>query len=58
MWKGARLSSTLRNGAATFLSTIRAEDVTATLALALEASGLDQIEVAHRSRLLSDNGLS
>ena len=35
-----------------------AEDVTSTLELALQASGLDQINVAHRPRLLFDNGPS
>ena len=39
-------------------STMRAEDVTATLDLALKASGLDQAKVIHRPRLLSDNGSS
>ena len=39
-------------------STMTAEDVTATLELALKASGLDQAKVIHRSRLLSDNGSS
>ena len=34
------------------------QDVTATLDLALEASGLDQAQVVHRPRLLSDNGSS
>ncbi len=35
-----------------------AEDVTATLDLALKASGLNQATVVHRPRLLSDNGSS
>jgi transposase InsO family protein len=35
-----------------------AEDVTATLDLALKASGLDRVTVVHRPRLLSDNGSS
>jgi RNA-directed DNA polymerase len=35
-----------------------AEDVTATLDLALAASGLDHVTVVHRPRLLSDNGSS
>ena len=35
-----------------------ASDVTETLEVALEASGLDQIKVRHRPRLLSDNGPS
>jgi RNA-directed DNA polymerase len=35
-----------------------AEDVAATLDLALKASGLDQAKVVHRPRLLSDNGSS
>src|SRR5215210_8192786 len=35
-----------------------AEDVTATLDLALKASGLDQAKSVHRPRLLSDNGSS
>jgi putative transposase len=37
-------------------STMKAEDVTETLDLALSASGLDQVKVRHRPRLLSDNG--
>jgi transposase InsO family protein len=39
-------------------TTMRAEDVTDTLNLALQASGLDEARVAHRPRLLSDNGSS
>src|SRR5436309_4367077 len=39
-------------------STMTAEDVAATLDLALKASGLDQAKVVHRPRLLSDNGSS
>ncbi len=39
-------------------STMKAEDVTATLNVALKASGLDQAKVIHRPRLLSDNGSS
>jgi transposase InsO family protein len=39
-------------------STMRAQDVTDTLELALRASGLEQARVAHRPRLLSDNGSS
>jgi len=38
--------------------TMCADDVTATLELALSASGLDHVTVAHRPRLLSDNGSS
>ena len=38
--------------------TMKAEDVTATLNLALKASGFDQAKVIHRPRLLSDNGSS
>jgi transposase InsO family protein len=37
---------------------MKAQDVTATLDLALFASGLDQMNVVHRPRLLSDNGSS
>jgi len=37
---------------------MKAEDVTDTLKLALQASGLDQATVMHRPRLLSDNGSS
>ena len=37
---------------------MKAEDVTATLELALDASGLDKARVLHRPRLLSDNGSS
>jgi hypothetical protein len=44
-----RLEAVLNHGA---------EDVTDTLNLALQASGLDQAKVAHRPRLLSDNGSS
>jgi len=39
-------------------TTMRAEDVTETLTLALQASGCDRADVAHRPRLLSDNGSS
>jgi transposase InsO family protein len=39
-------------------TTMKAEDVTDPLELALQASGLEQVEVAHRPRLLSDNGSS
>jgi transposase InsO family protein len=39
-------------------TTMKAEDVTDTLTLALQASGLDEARVAHRPRLLSDNGSS
>ena len=39
-------------------TTMKAEDVTETLELALQASGLDRIDVAHRPCLLSDNGPS
>lgn len=39
-------------------STMRAEDVTDTLDMALAASGCDQATVMHKPRLLSDNGPS
>src|ERR1700720_450536 len=39
-------------------TTMKVEDVTATLDLALKASRLDQAKVIHRPRLLSDNGSS
>jgi putative transposase len=39
-------------------TTMKAEDVTDTLTLALTASGCDQANVRHRPRLLSDNGSS
>ena len=39
-------------------TTMKVEDVTATLDLALKASELDQAKVIHRPRLLSDNGSS
>jgi transposase InsO family protein len=39
-------------------STMKVGDVTDTLEMALAASGLDQIDVRHRPRLLSDNGSS
>ena len=37
---------------------MKAEDATATLELALQASGLEQVEMVHRPRLLSNNGSS
>ncbi len=39
-------------------TTMKAGDVTATLELALRASGCDQATVVHKPRLLSDNGSS
>jgi putative transposase len=39
-------------------TTMKAEDVTATLEMALDASGLDKARVLDRPRLLSDNGSS
>ena len=39
-------------------ATMGAEDVTATLDLALSAAGLDHVTVGRRPRLLSDNGSS
>ena len=39
-------------------TTMKAEDVTDTLELALAASGIDTARVTHRPRLLSDNGSS
>jgi transposase InsO family protein len=39
-------------------TTMKAEDVTETLDLALKASGCDQVKVHHKPRLLSDNGSS
>lgn len=39
-------------------TTMKTEDVTDTLDLALEASGCDQVTVLHKPRLLSDNGSS
>ena len=39
-------------------TTMKAKDVTDTLEIALEASGCDQAKVAHKPRLLSDNGSS
>ncbi len=39
-------------------TTMKAEDVTDTLDLGLEASGCENAQVAHRPRLLSDNGAS
>ena len=37
---------------------MKTSDVTETLNLALQASGCDQAHVAHKPRLLSDNGSS
>lgn len=39
-------------------TTMKTSDVTETLALALQASGCDQVTVRHKPRLLSDNGAS
>jgi len=39
-------------------TTMKVGDVTETLNLALQASGLDQVHVVHRPRLLSDSGPS
>ena len=39
-------------------ATMKVDDVTATLEMALDASGLDKARVLHRPRLLSDNGSS
>jgi len=39
-------------------TTMKAEDVTDTLKLALKASGCDKAKVVHKPRLLSDNGSS
>ena len=39
-------------------TTMKAEDVTDTLEMALKASGCDQATVVHKPRLLSDNGSS
>jgi transposase InsO family protein len=39
-------------------TTMKAEDVTETLQLALNASGIEEAKVVHRPRLLSDNGSS
>ena len=39
-------------------ATMRADDVTATLDLALASAGLDHAAVVHRPRLLPDNGAS
>jgi transposase InsO family protein len=39
-------------------TTMRAQNVTDTLAMALAASGCDQARIVHKPRLLSDNGSS
>jgi putative transposase len=39
-------------------TTMKADDVTDTLEMALAAAGLDRVDGAHRPRLLSDNGSS
>ncbi len=39
-------------------TTMKADDVTATLTLALQASGCNRVNVLHKPRLLSDNGSS
>ncbi len=39
-------------------TTMKAKDVTATLEMALKASGCDRATVVHKPRLLSDNGSS
>src|SRR5262249_47583372 len=45
-------------GSGMLCTSMRAEDVTATLDLALRVSGLDQAKPTDRPRLLSDNGSS
>ena len=58
------LASNLRDSFSRYIiawklcTTMKAEDVTDTLKLALQGSGLDQATVMHRPRLLSDNGSS
>ncbi len=52
-------SSTITAGTSSrgsLCTNMRAEDVTDTLDLALQASGCDQVHVVHKPRLLSDNG--
>ena len=39
-------------------TTMSATDVSDTLQIALQTSGLNQVKVLHRPRLLSDNGAS
>ena len=53
---GRRIANSPRRGK--LCTTMRAGDVTASLEMALEASGCDQATVVHRPRLLSDNGSS
>ena len=39
-------------------TTMKAGDVTDTLTMALQSAGIDSARIAHRPRLLSDNGSS
>ena len=62
-WGGLYLSTILDDFSRTIIAwklctTLRAEDVTDTLTLALEASGCNSAEVVNKPRLLSDNGSS
>ena len=57
VWGWFYLSTILDDFAWKLCATMKAEDVSATLNLALKASGLDQAKVIHRPRLLSDNVL-
>ena len=43
-------------GSSSDITSMRAEDVTDTIELALSASGWDQAGVPHKPRMLSDNG--
>ena len=62
-WGWFYLSSILDDFSRTIIAwklctTMRADDVTETLNLALKASGCDQTKVVHKPRLLGDNGSS
>ena len=58
LYGGEAVQRDWRRVASKLCSTMSAEDVTATLELALQASGLDQADPGQRPRLLSDNGPS
>ena len=61
---GWMVRSTIRDDFSRYVSawklctTMTSRDVTATLALALQASGCDQADAVHKPRLRSDNGSS
>ena len=58
MGMGGSWPSTVLLSRSKLCTTIKADDVTATLTLALQAPGCNRANVLHKPRLLSDNGAS